>query len=92
MYMCVMCLCLCVLGVYVNMLFYTVRFVLPGQDLSLQEERSVLLPLQSDPPSEGSGLLHVRLLVFEPSPQDTEHSVQFVQSLHPPFTGTRIRK
>ena len=58
---------------------------LPTHVPLLQAFVSVLGPEQSAPPSEGGGLVQVRVRSFVPFPQVTLHSPNSPQSLHPPL-------
>ena len=57
-------------------------------DCVLHDCESVLPPEHELPAHEGDGLLHVLDLDCVPPPHDTEHELQLLHALQPPFTGT----
>lgn len=52
----------------------------------LQVCDSVVAPVQTEPPPEGAGLVHVRLFICVPSPQVSLHCSQIPYEDHPPLT------
>lgn len=59
----------------------------PGHSLSKHDVDSYMAPGQSRPPLTGAGFEHDRILILDPRPHVTEHSLPVViQALHPPST------
>ena len=57
---------------------------LPGQSLVLHGRDSVLIPPQSEPPSDGGGLLQERMRVCRPVPHDWVQLPQLPHCDQPP--------
>ena len=64
----------------------------PGHCISWQFLVSEDSPTQAEPPLEGSGELHSRILVCDPCPQVTLHSSYPSHSDHPPWTIPQRRQ
>ena len=59
----------------------------PGQGLMLQSVVSILCPRQLTPPLAGAGLLHDRVRVLPPEPQEALQLLHTPHGLQLPFTG-----
>ena len=59
---------------------------IPGQGFKLQLCVTIETPTQSVPPCAGEGLLQLRLRLWTPPLQLTEHAFQACQEPHWPFT------
>ena len=57
-----------------------------GQGSALHSLVSTGFSEQDLPPYIGMGFVQLRVLDVTPPPQDSEHSVQFVHEVKPPFT------
>lgn len=70
------------------MLINIVEEPILGQSLLKHSAISVSGPLHRSPPLEGAGLLHPRIRVLLPVPQEAEQSLHIAQPLHAPLTKT----
>ena len=62
----------------------------PGQAFVLQSTVTVFEPVQSLPPPDGAGLLHVLVLDFCPVPHVLVHVEYAPHAVHIPFTKNRV--
>ena len=62
-----------------------------GQGSALHSLVSTGFSEQDLPPYIGMGFVQLRVLDVTPPPQDSEHSVQFVHEVKPPFTIMDIK-
>ena len=73
---------------YVSIILFSLIAFLPGHSPKLQSIISKLSATQSDPPFLGAGFVHDLDLDCEPDPQVALQSVQSLQGVQPPFTGS----
>ena len=77
----------------VNTVFKQFCFNLLWQSPKLHATVSLFDPLHANPPPNGLGLVQVLVLVFSPTPQDTEHELYLPNEDQPPCAAlNEIRK